>query len=57
MIAVAAFCHSKVEGPRFGSSRLTAHPLIRLNSYQYVKTNKANDNDWFRLESNKEGTR
>ena len=26
-------------------------------SAQYVKTNKANDNDWFRLESNKEGTR
>ncbi len=24
---------------------------------QYVKNNKANDNDWFKLESNKEGTR
>lgn len=24
---------------------------------QYVENNKKNDNDWFRLESNKEGTR
>lgn len=24
---------------------------------QYVENNKAADNDWFRLESNKEGTR
>ena len=24
---------------------------------QYVKTNKENDNDWFKLECNKEGTR
>ena len=24
---------------------------------QYVQTNKEQDNDWFRLESNKEGTR
>ena len=26
-------------------------------SQQYVQNNKAADNDWFRLESNKEGTR
>lgn len=25
--------------------------------FQYVQNNKAADNDWFRLESNKEGTR
>ena len=25
--------------------------------FQYVQTNKDQDNDWFRLESNKEGTR
>lgn len=26
-------------------------------SVKYVKNNKDNDNDWFRLESNKEGTK
>lgn len=25
--------------------------------FQYVENNKTADNDWFRLESNKEGTR
>ena len=25
--------------------------------FQYVQNNKESDNDWFRLESNKEGTR
>lgn len=25
--------------------------------FQYVQNNKAADNDWFRLESNKDGTR
>ncbi len=25
--------------------------------FQYVENNKASDNDWFRLESNKEGTK
>lgn len=24
--------------------------------FQYVQNNKENDNDWFRLESNKDGT-
>lgn len=34
--------------------------IILINFYlffQYVKNNKESDNDWFRLESNKEGTR
>ena len=30
---------------------------IYLFSFQYVQNNKESDNDWFRLESNKEGTR
>ena len=28
-----------------------------LHALQYVKNNKANDNDWFKLECNKDGTR
>lgn len=31
--------------------------LFSSCSFQYVENNKAADNDWFRLESNKEGTR
>ena len=29
---------------------------IWVNMFQYVQNNKSNDNDWFRLESNKDGT-
>ena len=28
-----------------------------IHFFQYVQNNKEQDNDWFRLESNKEGTR
>ena len=31
--------------------------LTYFLSFQYVQNNKEADNDWFRLESNKEGTR
>jgi len=31
--------------------------LYNCVALQYVENNKAADNDWFRLESNKEGTR
>ncbi len=31
--------------------------LDKYQQVQYVKNNKEADNDWFRLESNKEGTR
>ena len=31
--------------------------LIQSIFFQYVQNNKEQDNDWFRLESNKEGTR
>ena len=37
---------------------LTRHNFVFLFFYfQYVQKNKESDNDWFRLESNKEGTR
>lgn len=32
-------------------------PMLCTLCLQYVKTNKEADNDWFRLESNKEGTK
>ena len=32
-------------------------PIMCALCLQYVKTNKEADNDWFRLESNKEGTK
>ena len=32
-------------------------PMLCTLRLQYVKTNKEADNDWFRLESNKEGTK
>lgn len=32
-------------------------PYHHLAIFQYVQNNKEADNDWFRLESNKEGTR
>lgn len=31
--------------------------LITTSNLQYVEKNKASDSDWFRLESNKEGTK
>ena len=31
--------------------------ILSVFLFQYVKNNKESDNDWFRLESNKEGTR
>lgn len=42
---------------------VTTHEIILLFKhlfliiFQYVQNNKAADNDWFRLESNKEGTK
>lgn len=41
-------------------SYLCLHNITSKLTYvflQYVENNKAADNDWFRLESNKEGTR
>ena len=32
-------------------------PVMCALCLQYVKSNKEADNDWFRLESNKEGTK
>lgn len=32
-------------------------PIVFNIIFQYVQNNKAADNDWFRLESNKEGTK
>lgn len=31
--------------------------MLNQNLFQYVQSNKASDSDWFRLESNKEGTK
>lgn len=31
--------------------------ILTLSPFQYVQQNKDNDNDWFRLESNKDGTK
>ena len=38
---------------------LSPFPLasLSLSFFQYVKKNKEDDNDWFKLESNPEGTR
>jgi ufm1-conjugating enzyme 1 len=36
---------------------IQVHFEINSLKSQYVKTNKEQDNDWFRLESNKEGTK
>lgn len=30
---------------------------VKIFCLQYVQSNKASDSDWFRLESNKEGTK
>eukprot|EP00730_Choanoeca_flexa_P007219 TRINITY_DN12298_c4_g1_i3.p2 TRINITY_DN12298_c4_g1~~TRINITY_DN12298_c4_g1_i3.p2 ORF type:complete len:119 (+),score=20.70 TRINITY_DN12298_c4_g1_i3:41-358(+) len=44
-------------GPRSGDKWLTRQKEEMLALIQYVKNNKENDNDWFKLDSNKEGTR
>lgn len=31
--------------------------MSQIMSFQYVQNSKASDSDWFRLESNKEGTK
>ena len=36
---------------------LCFHCHVLLLGFQYVRSNKQSDNDWFRLESNKDGTR
>ncbi|PVD26973.1 hypothetical protein C0Q70_12122 [Pomacea canaliculata] len=44
-------------GPRDGEQWVQRLKEEYLSLIQYVKNNKDSDNDWFRLESNKEGTR
>ncbi|EGD77956.1 ubiquitin-fold modifier-conjugating enzyme 1 [Salpingoeca rosetta] len=44
-------------GPRSGDAWRARLKEEYVALIKYVKTNKDNDNDWFRLESNKEGTR
>ncbi|XP_070201484.1 ubiquitin-fold modifier-conjugating enzyme 1-like [Littorina saxatilis] len=44
-------------GPRDGEQWIQRLKEEYQSLIQYVKNNKDADNDWFRLESNKEGTR
>ncbi|EDQ91847.1 uncharacterized protein MONBRDRAFT_21173 [Monosiga brevicollis MX1] len=44
-------------GPRSGDLWRARHKEELMSLITYVKNNKENDNDWFRLESNPEGTR
>eukprot|EP01147_Barroeca_monosierra_P004112 gene4112-47_t len=44
-------------GPRSGDAWRGRLKEEYISLIKYVKTNKESDNDWFRLESNKEGTR
>ena len=44
-------------GPRDGEAWMARLKEEYLALIKYVENNKEADNDWFRLESNKEGTR
>ncbi|XP_056675060.1 ubiquitin-fold modifier-conjugating enzyme 1 isoform X2 [Monodelphis domestica] len=52
------FSHSPTDGPPLTFQFFGTTKRVAINIFvQYVENNKKADNDWFRLESNKEGTR
>ena len=48
IMCLKRICSSRINGSRFYKDCFV---------FQYVQNNKESDNDWFRLESNKDGTR